>query len=51
MTQSAISDQLHTLKDHRVVKARRDGRWVYYSIDDAHVKGLYEQGMEHVGHG
>lgn len=51
MTQSAISHQLHTLKDHRVVKARRDGRWVYYSIDDAHVKGLYEQGMEHVGHG
>jgi ArsR family transcriptional regulator, lead/cadmium/zinc/bismuth-responsive transcriptional repressor len=50
MTQSAISHQLHTLKDHRVVKARRDGRWVYYSIDDAHVKELYEQGMEHVGH-
>jgi ArsR family transcriptional regulator, lead/cadmium/zinc/bismuth-responsive transcriptional repressor len=50
MTQSAISHQLHTLKDHRVVKARRDGRGIYYSIDDAHVKGLYEQGMEHVGH-
>jgi DNA-binding transcriptional ArsR family regulator len=50
MTQSAISHQLHTLKDHRVVKARRDGRWIYYSIDDAHVKELYEQGMEHVGH-
>ena len=50
MTQSAISHQLHTLKDHRVVKARREGRWIYYSIDDAHVKELYEQGMEHVGH-
>ncbi|HEY3274802.1 MAG TPA: metalloregulator ArsR/SmtB family transcription factor [Methanocella sp.] len=50
MTQSAISHQLHTLKDHRVVKARRDGRWIYYSIDDAHVKELYEQGMEHVSH-
>jgi ArsR family transcriptional regulator, lead/cadmium/zinc/bismuth-responsive transcriptional repressor len=50
MTQSAISHQLHTLKDHRVVKARREGRWIYYSIDDAHIRGLYEQGMEHVGH-
>ena len=50
MTQSAISHQLHTLKDHRVVKARRDGKWIYYSIDDAHVRELYEQGMEHIGH-
>jgi ArsR family transcriptional regulator len=50
MTQSAISHQLHTLRDHRVVKARREGRWIFYSIDDAHVRELYEQGMEHVGH-
>jgi DNA-binding transcriptional ArsR family regulator len=50
MTQSAISHQLHTLKDHRVVKARREGRWIYYSLDDAHVRELFEQGMEHVGH-
>ena len=50
MTQSAISHQLHTLKDHRVVRARREGRWTYYSIDDAHVRELFEQGMEHVGH-
>jgi DNA-binding transcriptional ArsR family regulator len=50
MTQSAISHQLHTLKDHRVVKSRREGRWIYYSIDDAHVRELFEQGMEHVGH-
>jgi DNA-binding transcriptional ArsR family regulator len=50
MTQSAISHQLHTLKDHRVVKSRREGKWVYYSIDDAHVRQLFEQGMEHVGH-
>ena len=50
MTQSAISHQLHTLRDHRVLKARRDGRWIYYSIDDAHVKELYEQGMEHIRH-
>lgn len=50
MTQSAISHQLHTLKDHRVVKSRREGRWIYYSIDDAHVKKLFEQGMEHAGH-
>jgi len=50
MTQSAISHQLHTLRDHRVVKSRRDGKWIYYSIDDAHVQSLFEQGMEHVGH-
>ncbi len=50
MTQSAISHQLHTLKDHRVVKARREGKWIYYSIDDAHVRELFEQGMEHIGH-
>jgi ArsR family transcriptional regulator, lead/cadmium/zinc/bismuth-responsive transcriptional repressor len=50
MTQSAISHQLHTLKDHRVLKARREGRWIYYSIDDAHVKALFEQGMEHIRH-
>jgi len=50
MTQSAISHQLHTLRDHRVVKARRDGREIYYSIDDAHVQELFEQGMEHAGH-
>jgi ArsR family transcriptional regulator len=50
MTQSAISHQLHTLKDHRVVKSRRDGKWIYYSLDDAHVRELFEQGMEHIGH-
>jgi ArsR family transcriptional regulator len=50
MTQSAISHQLHTLKDHRVVRARREGRWIFYSIDDAHVQELFEQGMEHVSH-
>jgi ArsR family transcriptional regulator len=50
MTTSAISHQLHTLKDHRVVKARREGRWIYYSIDDAHIRELFEQGMEHAGH-
>ena len=50
MTQSAISHQLSTLKAHRVVKARREGKWIYYSIDDAHVQGLFEQGMEHIGH-
>ncbi len=50
MTQSAISHQLHTLKGHRVVKSRREGRWIYYSLDDAHVRELFEQGMEHAGH-
>ncbi len=50
MTPSAISHQLHTLKAHRVVKARREGKWIYYSIDDDHVRELFERGMEHIGH-
>jgi ArsR family transcriptional regulator len=50
MTQSAISHQLGMLKALRIVKSRREGRWIYYSLDDAHVKELFEQGMEHAGH-
>jgi len=51
MTQSAISHQLATLRALRIVRARRQGKSIYYSIDDAHVKRLFEQGMQHVGHG
>lgn len=50
MTQSAISHQLGTLRLMRIVKARKDGRSIYYSIDDSHVKQLFDQCVEHVAH-
>ncbi|HEY9574281.1 MAG TPA: metalloregulator ArsR/SmtB family transcription factor [Lachnospiraceae bacterium] len=48
MTQSAISHQLRTLKQNQLVKSRRDGKTVYYSLADSHVKTILNQGMEHV---
>ena len=48
MTQSAISHQLRSLKNARLVKARRDGKTVFYSLADDHVKTILDQGIEHV---
>ena len=48
MTQSAISHQLRILKQSRLVKSRRDGKMIYYSLDDDHVRSIISQGMEHV---
>ena len=48
MTQSAISHQLRTLKQARLVKARRDGKNTFYSLDDDHVKGILEQVLTHI---
>ena len=48
MTQSAISHQLRVLKVSRLVKARRDGKTVYYALDDDHVRSIIEKGVEHV---
>lgn len=48
MTQSAISHQLRILKQARLVKSRREGKVVYYSLDDEHVKGIFEQGLIHI---
>lgn len=48
MTQSAISHQLRVLKQTRLVKNRKDGKVVYYSLDDAHVKRIFEQGLIHM---
>lgn len=48
MTQSAISHQLRVLKQARLVKFRREGKSVIYSLADDHVSSIIEKGMEHV---
>ena len=48
MTQSAISHQLRALKNARLVKARREGKVVFYSLSDDHVKTIIDQGMSHI---
>jgi len=48
MTQSAISHQLRLLKAHRLVKSRREGKSVFYSLDDEHVYSILFQGLRHV---
>ena len=48
MTQSAISHQLRILKQMSLVKYRRDGKTVYYSLADDHVSTIMKQGLEHV---
>ena len=48
MTQSAISHQLRLLKQFKLVKNRRDGKTVYYSLADDHVRSIIGQGMEHI---
>lgn len=50
MTQSAISHQLRFLRDLRLVKFKREGRRVIYSLDDEHVLQLFRQGLDHVQH-
>ena len=48
MTQSAISDQLRVLKQMKLVKNRREGKTVYYSLADRHIQAIISQGMEHI---
>jgi ArsR family transcriptional regulator len=48
MTKSAISHQLRSLKQANLVKFRRDGKVVYYSLSDDHVKQIFEKGLEHI---
>lgn len=48
MTQSAISHQLRLLKQARLVKSRREGKIVFYSLADSHVRTMLDQGMEHI---
>ena len=51
MSQSAISHQLRLLRHLGLVRTRREGRVVYYALDDAHVLTLFRQGLDHVAHG
>lgn len=48
MTKSAVSHQLSVLKEERIVKFKRVGKEVYYSLDDEHVKEVYEVALSHV---
>ncbi|SFL43389.1 ArsR/SmtB family transcription factor [Halanaerobium salsuginis] len=48
MSSSAISHQLRVLRNNKLVKYRKEGRSVYYSLDDDHVLCLFGQGLEHV---
>ena len=48
MTQSAISHQLRSLKQAKLVKSRREGKTVFYSLADGHVSTILNQGMDHV---
>ena len=48
MTQSAISHQLRALKQSKLVKYRREGKTVFYSLADGHVRTILGQGMEHI---
>lgn len=50
MNQSAISHQLRVLRDHRLVKYRKQGKSAIYSLDDDHVLQLFKQGLEHINH-
>lgn len=49
MTQSAISHQLKILKQSRLVRSRREGKSVFYSLADGHVRTMIAQGIEHIG--
>ena len=50
MSQSAVSHQLRTLRDLHLVRWRREGRQIYYTLDDEHVADLFRRGLEHVAH-
>lgn len=51
MTHSTISHQLRFLKQNKLVKSRRSGKTVFYSLADEHVKRIFNQGLEHIQEG
>ncbi|MBN1303845.1 MAG: winged helix-turn-helix transcriptional regulator [Anaerolineales bacterium] len=50
MTESAVSHQLRGLRLQRIVRARKQGRQVFYCLDDEHVAELYRRGLQHMEH-
>lgn len=48
VSQSAISHQLRVLKSARLVKFRRAGKIIYYSLDDEHIKHIFDEGLKHI---
>lgn len=48
MTQSAVSHQLKILKQNKLVRSRREGKSVFYSLADSHVRTIIDQGLEHI---
>ena len=50
MTKSSISHQLAILRETGIVRFRRSGKEVYYTLDDEHISRLYEIGLEHINH-
>ena len=50
-TESAVSHQLRLLRSARIVRSRREGRMIFYALDDTHVLALFEQGLRHVHEG
>ncbi|HJR81808.1 MAG TPA: metalloregulator ArsR/SmtB family transcription factor [Anaerolineales bacterium] len=51
MTESAVSHQLRGLRQMRLLRSRKNGRQVYYALDDDHVAKLYRMGLDHIEHG
>ena len=51
MTQSAVSHQLRILRDLRLVRSRKEGRVVFYALDDDHIRDLFTRTKEHLLHG
>lgn len=50
MSQSAVSHQLRSLREMRLVRYRKEGRRVYYQLDDEHIRDLFLRGLEHIEH-
>jgi DNA-binding transcriptional ArsR family regulator len=50
LSQTACSHNLRLLRSHRLVRYRKQGRNVYYSLDDAHIRLLLDVGLQHVSH-
>lgn len=48
MSDSAVSHQLRVLRGSKIVRTRREGKQIFYSIDDKHVETIFNTGMEHV---